>query len=53
VLYPVVALAISTFFEGYRWTAIAAVGILLTLCGNWLILSGRTKTTKNTKGTNQ
>lgn len=53
VLYPVVALAMSTFFEGYRWTTIAAVGIMLTLGGNWLILSGRTKTTKNTKGTNQ
>ena len=52
VLYPVVALAISTIFEDYRWTAIAAVGIILTLGGNWLILSGRTKSTGNTKGTN-
>jgi drug/metabolite transporter (DMT)-like permease len=43
VLYPVVALAFSTFFESYRWTTIAAVGIILTLGGNWLILSGRTK----------
>ncbi len=41
VLFPVVALAISTFAEGYRWTAIAAIGILFTLAGNWLILSGR------------
>lgn len=49
VLYPVVALAISTVAEGYQWTAIAATGILLTLAGNWLILSGRT-TTKRTEG---
>ncbi len=53
VLYPVVALAMSTLIEGYRWTAIAAVGIMLTLAGNWLILSGRTGNTKNTQGHNQ
>jgi len=41
VLFPVVALAISTLVEGYRWTALAAVGIMLTLLGNWLILSSR------------
>ncbi len=41
VLFPVVALAISTVVEGYRWTAIAAVGIMLTLAGNWLILRSR------------
>ena len=41
VLFPVVALAISTVVEGYQWTVIAAIGILFTLAGNWLILSGR------------
>jgi len=41
VLFPVVALAISTVVEGYRWTAIAAVGIMLTLAGNWLILRSK------------
>ena len=48
VLFPVVALAISTLVEGYRWTVIAAVGVLLTLAGNWLILSQRKKTRRNT-----
>jgi drug/metabolite transporter (DMT)-like permease len=43
VLFPVVALLISTAFEGYRWTMPAAAGILLTLAGNWLILSQRKK----------
>jgi drug/metabolite transporter (DMT)-like permease len=43
LLFPVVALVISTVFEGYRWTPIAAIGILLTLGGNWLILSDRQK----------
>ena len=41
VLFPVVALAISTIIEGYRWTLVAAVGIVLTVAGNWLILRGR------------
>lgn len=45
VLFPVVALAISTAFEGYRWTAIGAAGVALIMSGNWLALSrmpGRT-----------
>jgi len=41
VLYPIVALLISTFLEGYRWTTLAIVGMLLALAGNWLILSQR------------
>lgn len=46
VLFPVVALAISTVFEGYRWTTVAAIGIILALAGNWLILRSRTKNKK-------
>ena len=38
VVVPIVALGISTFFEGYEWTAAAVLGIILTLVGNWLIL---------------
>ena len=52
VLFPVVALAISTLIEGYRWTAVAGVGIMLTLAGNWLILSRRKTTIEKTEGTN-
>lgn len=44
VLFPIVALLISTLFEGYRWTIPAAVGMLFALAGNWLILSQRKKT---------
>lgn len=40
VLFPAVALTISTVFEDYRWTALAVLGILLTMAGNWLALSG-------------
>jgi drug/metabolite transporter (DMT)-like permease len=38
VVVPIVALGISTLFEGYEWTAPAVLGIILTLVGNWLIL---------------
>ena len=38
VVFPIVALGISTLFEGYEWTPAAVLGIILTLVGNWLIL---------------
>ena len=38
VLFPVVALTLSTFFEGYQWTFSAGIGVLLTLTGNILVL---------------
>jgi drug/metabolite transporter (DMT)-like permease len=39
VLFPLVALALSTFFEGYEWTAEAAVGVVLVIAGNILALA--------------
>ena len=39
VLFPIVALAISTAFEGYRWTAEGAVGVVLVLAGNLVALT--------------
>ncbi len=39
VLFPVVALLISTAFEDYQWTTAAIAGVLLILGGNWLALS--------------
>ena len=39
VLFPVVALAISSIAEDYQWTLVSASGIALTLVGNWLVLS--------------
>ena len=38
VLFPVVALAISTVVEDYQWTGLAVVGVILTMGGNWLAL---------------
>jgi drug/metabolite transporter (DMT)-like permease len=35
---PVIALLLSTIFEGYRWTWIAVLGVALAVLGNWLAL---------------
>lgn len=37
VLFPVVALTLSTLFENYQWTATAGIGVSITLFGNVLI----------------
>ncbi|WP_240612834.1 DMT family transporter [Alteromonas flava] len=34
LVYPIVALGLSTLFEGYQWTLIAACGVILVLIGN-------------------
>lgn len=41
VLFPVVAMAISSVLEGYTWTWVAKLGVVLALGGNLLILTGR------------
>jgi drug/metabolite transporter (DMT)-like permease len=38
LLMPVIALALTTLFEGYRWTFSAAIGVVLVLLGNFLAL---------------
>lgn len=35
---PVIALALSTLFEGYRWTWVSGLGVVLAVAGNWLAL---------------
>ena len=37
VLFPVVALSLSTLFEGYHWDMAALAGLALTLLGNAVI----------------
>jgi drug/metabolite transporter (DMT)-like permease len=39
LLFPVVALGISTAFEDYQWTAYGLTGMGLVLAGNFLVLS--------------
>jgi drug/metabolite transporter (DMT)-like permease len=41
VATPIVAMALSTLFEGYRWTPLAAFGVALAVGGNWLALAPR------------
>ena len=38
LLFPVVALALSTIWEDYQWTMSGLCGVALILCGNYLAL---------------
>jgi len=38
VMFPAVALVMSTLFEGYQWTWLALIGMALVMCGNFLVL---------------
>ncbi len=38
VLSPVVAMILSTLFEGYLWTWVAGVGVVLAVIGNYVAL---------------
>ena len=38
---PVVAMVLSSLFEGYHWTGAAAMGVVLAVAGNVLALRGR------------
>jgi drug/metabolite transporter (DMT)-like permease len=41
VLIPVLAMALSTLFEGYRWTPLAVAGAALAMVGMVIALRGR------------
>lgn len=41
VLFPLVALGISTLFEGYEWSLMAAGGVVLVVTGNVLVIAPR------------
>lgn len=41
VLFPVVALNVSAWVEGYRWTAPALAGLVLVMAGNVLVFRRR------------
>lgn len=45
VLFPVIALSISTLFEDYHWTPIAIFGLALVLYGNYLVLKKASSST--------
>ena len=41
MLFPIVALGISTVYEGYQWAAHNIIGMAIVLIGNWLVLNKR------------
>lgn len=41
VLLPIVAMLISTFFEGFQWSLMAFAGVAIALIGNALALTGK------------
>ncbi len=45
VLFPVVALTVSTLFEDYRWSLSAFLGLAVLIAGNALALGGRAEKT--------
>ena len=38
LLIPVVAMLVSTVFEGYQWSMMTALGLSFILLGNWLVM---------------
>jgi drug/metabolite transporter (DMT)-like permease len=43
VLIPMVALALSSLFEGYHWRIFSAAGLAVSLAGNVLVMRGKVK----------
>ena len=41
MLFPVVALGISTVYEGYQWSVHSLIGMVLVLIGNGLVVNKR------------
>lgn len=44
VMVPIVALAVSAVFEGFRWHALTGVGIAVSVAGNVVVLRERSRT---------
>jgi drug/metabolite transporter (DMT)-like permease len=42
VAVPVIALTVSTLFEGYQWTFFSVLGIILIIAGNLLVINRKT-----------
>ena len=43
LVFPLVALAISTLWEGYQWTLTAVIGLVLVVVGNWLVMRSQSR----------
>jgi drug/metabolite transporter (DMT)-like permease len=40
LLFPIIALGLSTLFEGYHWSPVSVAGVLIILTGNTLVIAG-------------
>jgi drug/metabolite transporter (DMT)-like permease len=49
MLFPIVALIISTFFEDYQWSAHNIIGMVLVLIGNGLVINKKALQMKGSK----
>ena len=43
LVFPIVALILSTLFEGYLWDVYAIIGVILVTFGNFMVLKGKKK----------
>ena len=50
VLFPLVALSISTVLEDHHWTPLAGAGVVLVLSGNLILLLRRSPAPQLQKG---
>jgi drug/metabolite transporter (DMT)-like permease len=44
LVFPIIALILSTVFEAYSWNEFAIIGVTLITLGNFMILKGKRKT---------
>lgn len=49
ILFPIIALAVSTVMEGYQWNLLAALGVTLATLGAIIVFSPQPKTMQNQK----
>jgi len=43
LVFPIIALILSTLFEGYLWDVYAIIGVILVTFGNFMVLKGKKK----------
>jgi len=44
MLFPIVALGVSTVYEGYQWNIHNIIGMAIVLIGNWMVLNKKALT---------
>jgi len=47
LVFPIIALILSTLFEGYVWDTYAIIGVALVTLGNFMVLKGKKKFSVN------